>query len=169
MKMHPPLKQPPAIGENPQPLELANFILWQLLQMDVIDVPEIKQLPELSGEEENPGAFVDMVLTTFLRCDCAFLYAEYESGDSVESPVSWRIHPQIEGVVSREFEAGLSPSLSSFDASLKYVSQRYFREASRHGVAERILKQQGVMRRCLLFMPGTERAGRWIRAYLFPK
>jgi hypothetical protein len=33
MKNHPPLKQPPDIGENPQPLELANFILWRFLQM----------------------------------------------------------------------------------------------------------------------------------------
>jgi hypothetical protein len=136
--------------------------------MSVIDVPEVTQLPELSGEEESPSAFADMVLTSFLRCDRAFLYAEHEFGDSPDSPVSWRIHPQIEGVVSREFEAGLSPSLNSFRASLKYISQSYFREASRHGCVERMLRQGGILRRCLLFLPSTEKAGHWIRAYVFP-
>jgi hypothetical protein len=136
--------------------------------MDIIDVPEVTQLPELSGEEESPPAFADMVLTAFLRCDCAFLYAEYEAGDSPDSPVSWRIHPQVDGIVSREFEAGISPSLSSFCASLKYISQRYFREAARHGCAERILRQRGIVRRCLLFLPGTDKGGHWIRAYVFP-
>jgi hypothetical protein len=33
MKTHPPLEQPPNIDENPQPLALANFILWKFLQM----------------------------------------------------------------------------------------------------------------------------------------
>lgn len=135
--------------------------------METIDVPEITQLPELSGAKESPAAFADMVLTTFLRCECAFLYADHEWGDPPDSPVSWRIHPQIEGIVSREFEAGLSPSFASFRASLKYISKRYLREASRHGCAECVLRQGGVLRRCLFFLPSTEKSGDWIRAYVF--
>jgi hypothetical protein len=33
MKTHPPLERLAEIGENPEPLELANFILWKFLQM----------------------------------------------------------------------------------------------------------------------------------------
>ena len=33
MKTYPPLERPPVIGLNPEPLELAHFILWQFLQM----------------------------------------------------------------------------------------------------------------------------------------
>jgi hypothetical protein len=136
--------------------------------METIDVPEITQLPELSGEAESPSAFADMVLTTFLRCERGFLYADHELGDSPDSPVSWRVLPQIAGIVSREFEAGLSPSFTSFCLSLDYISKQYLREASRHGCAERTLRQRGTTRRCLLFLPSTEKAGHWIRAYVFP-
>jgi hypothetical protein len=135
--------------------------------MEIIDVPEVAQLPELSGGEESPSAFADMVLTTFLRCECAFLYADHEWGGPPDSPVSWRVHPQITDIVSREFEAGLSPTFASFRASLDYISERYLREASRHGCAERMLRQRGIVRRCLLFLPSVEKAGHWIRAYVF--
>jgi len=33
MKTHPAMERPPDGGENPQPLELANFIFWKFLQM----------------------------------------------------------------------------------------------------------------------------------------
>jgi|ERR1051326_7880591 hypothetical protein len=33
MKTHPAIERPPDIGENPEPLALANFILWKFLQM----------------------------------------------------------------------------------------------------------------------------------------
>jgi hypothetical protein len=136
------------------------------LLVEIIDVPEIAQLPELSGGNEDPAAFADMVLTSFLRCDRAFLYADHESADPPDAPVSWRIHPQLADIVSREFEAGLSPSFASFRASLSYIAKRYMCEASRHGCAEKLLRQGERVRRCLLFLPSTEKAGYWIRAYV---
>jgi hypothetical protein len=135
--------------------------------MTIIDIPEVTQLPELSGGVENPAAFADMVLTTFLRFDPAFLYAEHSVDGSLDSPVSWRIHPQASGIISREFEAGISPSLASFRASLRYIGERYMAEQGlRQGCAERLLRQGDVVRRCLLFMPCSEQAGIWIRAYV---
>jgi len=134
--------------------------------MEIIDIPVVLQLPELTGGEENPVTFADMVLTSFLRCDRAFLYAEHSLTDPPDSSVSWRIHPQVPGFVSREFEAGLSPSLDSFRASLAYIRRRYMGVASRHGCAERLLRQGDVVRRCLLFLPSTDDAGYWIRAYV---
>jgi hypothetical protein len=35
--------------------------------MDIIEIPEVMQLPELSESAEIPAAFADMALTTFLR------------------------------------------------------------------------------------------------------
>ena len=134
--------------------------------METIDIPVVTQLPELSGGVESPAEFVDMVLTTFMRCDGAFLYAEHLLSDPPDSSVSWRIHPQVPGFVSREFEAGLSPTLDSFRASLAYIRDRYLGIASRHGCAERFFRQGDVVRRCLLFLPSTEDAGFWIRAYV---
>jgi hypothetical protein len=135
--------------------------------MDIIDIPEVTQLPELSGGVENPILFADMVLTTFLRFDPAFLYAEYSADGSADTSVSWRIHQQAPGIVSREFEAGISPSLDSFKASLRYIGERYMGERGlRQGCAERLVRQGSVTRRCLLFLPCSEQAGFWIRAYV---
>jgi hypothetical protein len=135
--------------------------------MDIIDIPEVTQLPELSGRAESPTEFADMVLTTFVRFDPAFLYAEYSADGSADTSVSWRIHPQAAGIVSREFEAGISPSLDSFRASLRYIGERYMGERGlRQGCAERLLRQGSVVRRCLLFLPCSEQAGFWIRAYV---
>lgn len=134
--------------------------------MEIVDIPLVTQLPELSGGAENPVEFVDMVLTTFMRCDGAFLYAEHALSDPGDSPIGWRIHPQLSGIVSREFEAGLSPSLGSFRASLAYVRERYLGIAARHGCAERIFRQGDIVRRCILFLPTTDDAGFWIRAYI---
>jgi hypothetical protein len=136
--------------------------------MEIIEVPEVIQLPELSGGNEilvpspiwSSQVFCDVIVPSF--------YADYEWNDSPHSPVSWRMHPQVTDIVSREFEAGLSPSLSSFRASLNYIGERYLREASRHGCAERLLRQSNITRRCLLFLAGTGKVGHWIRAYVFP-
>jgi hypothetical protein len=135
--------------------------------MEIIDIPEVTQLPELSGDGEDPKAFADMVLTTFIRFDPAFLYADHSSDGSSDSSVSWRIHPQAEGIVSREFEAGISPSLGSFRASLRYISDRYMGAAgARQGCAQLLIRQGSVIRRCLLFQPSSEFAGYWIRGYV---
>jgi hypothetical protein len=134
--------------------------------MEVIEVPVVAQLPELSGGAENPQVFVDMVLTTLLRFDQAFLYAEHELSGSAVSSVSWRIHPQVAGITSREFEAGISPSETSFRASLDYIRERYMGVSARHGCAERLLRQGDITRRCLLFLPCSPQSGAWIRAYV---
>lgn len=127
--------------------------------MEPIDIPVVTQLPELSGGDENTAEFVDMVFTVFLRCDKAFLYAEHLLSDPPDSSVSWRIHPQVSGFDSREFEAGLSPSLVSFRASLAYIRERYLGVASRHGCVERLMRQGNIVRRCLLFLPCSDEAG----------
>jgi hypothetical protein len=134
--------------------------------METIDVPSVTQLPELSGGVENPDAFVDMVLTTLLRFDRAFLYAEHGLSDSPDLSVSWRIFPQMTDIVSREFEAGLSPCLVSFRSSLSYIRQRYMGDSMRHGCADRFLRQGNCVRRCLLFLPCSDESGAWIRAYV---
>lgn len=135
--------------------------------MDIVDIPEVTQLPELSGRAESPTEFADMVLTTFVRFDPAFLYAEHSADGSTDTSVSWRIHPQAVGIVAREFEAGISPSFESFRASLRYIGERYMGERGlRHGCAERFLRQGSIVRRCLLFLPCSEQAGFWIRAYV---
>ena len=133
--------------------------------MELFDVPEVTQLPELSGGAESPSAFADMVLTQWLRYDCAFLYAEQPWNDLPDTGVSWRVHPREPGIFSREFEAGISPSLPSFRASLDYIRRAYISTDIQFGCVERLLRQGGVVRQCIIYFSATEHSGFWIRAY----
>ena len=133
--------------------------------MALLDVPVVTQLPELSGSEECPSAFADMVLTQWLRYDRALLYAEQPWNDLADSGVSWRVHPREADIFSREFEAGISPSLTSFRASLEYIRTRYISPELHFGCVERVLRQGPVIRRCLIYFGGTLESGHWIRGY----
>src|SRR3954470_5760237 len=79
--------------------------IGRITRMELFDVPEVTQLPDLSGGVESPPAFADMVLTQWLRYDCAFLYAEQPWNDLPDTGVSWRVHPRERDIFSREFEA----------------------------------------------------------------
>ena len=56
--------------------------------MDPLDVPEVSQLPELTGNEESPVGFADMVLTSLLRYEAAVLHAEHLQREGAASSVS---------------------------------------------------------------------------------
>jgi hypothetical protein len=79
--------------------------------MEILDVPEVRQLPELSANEEDPVAFADMVLTSLLGYDSALLYAEQQGTDSA---VSWRIEPRNKAAPTHDIEVGVSPGRGSF-------------------------------------------------------
>lgn len=133
--------------------------------MEPIDVPEVMQLPELTGGVENPLEFADMVLTQWLRYDSACLYAEQPWNDLPDSGVSWRLHPKESGIFSREFEAGISPTLPSFRASLDHIRRKYIGADIHHGCVERFLRQGGITRHCIIYFSTVEQTGFWIRAY----
>lgn len=133
--------------------------------MEPLDIPEVTQLPELSGGPEDPAAFADMVLTQWLRYDFAYLDAEQPWNNLSDSGVSWRIHPREKDIFSREFEAGISPSCASFRASLDYLRRTYLSPDLHHGCVERLLRQGKTTRHCTFFFSATEQSGFWIKAY----
>jgi hypothetical protein len=133
--------------------------------VDPLDVTNVTQLPELSGGKESPSAFADMVLTQWLRYDRAFLDAEQPWNDLPDFGVSWRVHPKESGIFSREFEAGISPSLASFRASLDYIRHTYIGGDIQFGCVERLLRQGNIVRHCTIYFSMTDQSGFWIRAY----
>ena len=98
--------------------------------MEPLDVPEVTQLPELSGGEESPVGFADMVLTSLLVYDAAILYAEHTPTDGADSSVSWRIEPREEGIRTHDIEIASSPSLGSFRSVLARFGHHYLGGAS---------------------------------------
>jgi hypothetical protein len=131
--------------------------------MEILDVPEVRQLPELSGNAEDPIAFADMVLTNVLGYDNALLYAEHSAP---ESSISWRIEPRSEAAVrTHEIEIAISPSPCSFRAVLARFGHHYMSDQLCNGYALRFLRQYGRIHRCHIYMSNTGQSGFWIRVY----
>ena len=129
--------------------------------METLDVPEVKQLPELSANEEDAVAFADMVLTSLLGYDSALLYAEHtEPGSSV----SWRIEPRNEAVPTHDIEVAISPS-RSFRSVLARFGHHYMGGQLYNGFAGRSLRQRGRVYRCHIYMSNGGPSGFWIRVY----
>jgi hypothetical protein len=134
--------------------------------METLDVSEVTQLPELTGNIEDSVAFADMVLTSLLRYDSALLYAEHFWRDAEDSSVSWRIQPRDATIVSREVEIGISPSVGSFRSVLARFGHHYLSDQPYNGYALRWLRQHAVTRRCHLYMSNEGHSGFWIRVYV---
>jgi len=133
--------------------------------MDLLNVPEVTQLPELSGAEESPVEFADMVVTTLLGYDSAMLYAEHSPSASAEPAVSWRISQREEGIYSHDIEIATSPSLGSFRSVLARFGHHYLCGQLYNGYALRFLRQRGRTHRCNIYVSNAGQSGFWIRVY----
>jgi hypothetical protein len=130
--------------------------------MQILDVPEVRQLTDLSTNECTVVAFADMVLTSLLGHDNALLRAEHTASDS---SVSWYIQPRDRAVAAHEIEVGISPSLSSFRSVLARLGHHYMSGQLYNGYALRFLRQHGRVHRCHIYMANEGQSGFWIRVY----
>jgi hypothetical protein len=133
--------------------------------MEPLDVPEVRQLPELTGGDENPVALVDMVLTSLLGYDCALLYAEFSSADGADTSVGWRIEPREPGIYARDIEIAISPSRGSFRSALARFGAHYMGGQLYNGYALRFLRQRERIHRTFIYMSNMSQTGFWIRVY----
>src|SRR5271170_4024028 len=130
--------------------------------MDVVEVPEITQLPDLSGNGEDPVGFADMVLTTLLGCETAVLHAECLQREGPTPSVSWFLRPRERGQDGADIEVGISPSLSSFRSVLARFGHQYMGDQLYNGYALRFLKQRGRICRCDIYMG-------WLSCAILPR
>lgn len=133
--------------------------------MDAIEVPEITQLPDLSGKGEDPVAFADMVLTSLLGYEAAVLHAECLQREGTPSSVSWCLRPREHGQDGPDIEVGISPSLGGFRSVLARFGHYYMADQLYNGYALRFLKQRGRVCRCHIYMSNSAQSGFWIRIY----
>jgi hypothetical protein len=131
---------------------------------ETLDVPEVRQLPELSANEEDPVAFADMVLTILFGYENALLYAESNSADPNAS-FSWRIKLRNEAVPTHDMEVAISPSRGNFRSVLARFGYHYMGVQLYGGYALRLLRQGGRTRSCHIFMSNQGASGFWIRIY----
>ena len=130
--------------------------------METLDVPEVRQLPEFSTNEESPVAFADMVLTSLFGYDTALLYAEHAGTDS---SVGWRIEPRNEAVPTHDIEVAISPSRGSFRSVLARFGHHYMGGQLYNGFVRRSLRQRGRVYCCHIYMSNGGPSGFWIRVY----
>src|SRR5579871_4432441 len=93
--------------------------------MSTIHVPEVRQLPELTGNDEDPVGFADMVLTSLMSHECAVLHAECLQREGSASSISWCVRPREHGQDGPDIEIALSPSLGSFRSVLARFGHHY--------------------------------------------
>jgi len=129
---------------------------------ETLEVPEVRQLPEFSANEERPVDFVDMMLTRLFAYDNALLYAEHAANASA---VSWCIAPREGAVATHEIEVGVSPSLGSFRSVLARFGHHYMNDQLYHGYSLRCFRQGGRVHRCHIYMSNDGLSGFWIRVY----
>lgn len=129
---------------------------------ETLEIPEVRQLPELSANEESPVDFADMMLTSLFGYDNALLCAEYNANDST---VSWCIAPRDGTVATHEIEVGISPSLGSFRSVLARFGHHYMSDQLYHGYSLRFFRQRGRVHRCHIYMSNDGQSGFWIRVY----
>jgi len=133
--------------------------------MDAIDVPEVTQLPELTGSEESPVGFADMVLTSLFGYEAAVLHAESLQREGGASSVSWVVRPREQGQDGPDIEVGISPSLGSFRSVLARFGHHYMGDQLYNGYALRFFRQRGRVHRCHIYMSNAGQSGFWIRVY----
>ena len=127
-----------------------------------IDVPEVRQLPELAQNEEDAVGFADMVLTRLFDYENALLCAEDKGTDSA---VSWRIESRNVELPNKEIEVSNSPTLGSFRSVLARFGCHYMDRQLYGGYALRFLRQRGRVHRCHIYMSNNSQSGFWIRIY----
>jgi O-acetyl-ADP-ribose deacetylase len=133
--------------------------------MDSIEVPEVRQLPDLTGNKEDPVGFAYMVLTSLLGYEAAVLHAEYLKREETASPVSWCICPREHGHDGPEIKVGISPSLGNFRAVLAHFGHKYMGGQLYNGYALKFVVQRKRVHRCHIYMSNTGQSGFWIRIY----
>ena len=133
--------------------------------LEPIEVAEVRQLPELTGGQESPAGFADMLLTSLLAYDAGVIHAEHAPTETPDLPVLWRLSLREDGIAPEDIEIAASPSLESFSAVLARFGEHYLDGQNRNGYTYRLLHQRGRIHRCHIYLSNSPETGFWIRVY----
>ena len=130
--------------------------------MNVIDIPEVIELPNPAPYDEDPTAFGDLILTRLFHYESALLHAEYQIS---EKRISWFVRPR-DGQTKREnLLVATSPNIGSFRTVLAGMNVRFSTTGIYGGFVMQSLRQNGRVYRCLIYTSNTGLSDYWIRIY----
>jgi hypothetical protein len=128
--------------------------------MDILDVPELLQIPDPAPYDENPIATADYLLTMLFRQEASFLHAEFLQGDG-----AWYVCPRIGGRSGPDEVVARSETVGRFRAVLARFGHYYMGGQVYHGYAQKVLRQAALERHCHFYLSNAGYSGYWIRVY----
>ena len=124
--------------------------------MDILDIPELLEIPAPAPYDENPVATADFLMTTLLRRLPAMLHAEFQDGDG-----RWFVRD----AERQEMCVAQSKTVGEFRAVLARFGYHYMGVQLYGGHMRRTLTQNGRRYACEIFMSNQGVTGYWIRVY----
>jgi hypothetical protein len=123
--------------------------------MDILDIPELIEIPDPTPLDANPSAIADYLLTALFRRQPAMLHAEFRDGDG-----RWF----VQSAHSDECVAE-SKSTGEFRSVLARFGAHFMDTQLYGGHIRRVLTQRGQKFACRFFMSNDNSTGYWIRVY----
>jgi hypothetical protein len=123
--------------------------------MNILEMPELLEMPDPAPYDENPIATADYLMTMLLKRQPAMLHAEFRDGDG-----RWLIQS-----AHKDECIGESKRLGEFRSVLARFGAHYMDSQLYGGHIRRILIQHGLQFACRFFMSNDNSTGHWIRVY----
>jgi hypothetical protein len=126
---------------------------------EVLDVPELEQIPNPALDGGDAVPIADYVLTMLFRQQPAMLHAEFQGGEARWYVRALRSESQSDACVAE------SKSVGEFRALLALFGGRYMDMQLYGGHAQKSLAQRGRRFHTRFFMSNDNNTGYWIRVY----
>jgi hypothetical protein len=124
--------------------------------MDILDIPELLEIPDPAPYDENPVTMADYLMTALLRRHPSLLHAEFHGGEG-----RWFVRDSAQ----HDECVAESKSVGEFRAVLARFGAHYMSGQLYSGHARQSVEQQGRRFHCEFFMSNQGRTGYWIRVY----
>ena len=123
--------------------------------MDILDIPELIEIPDPAPYDENPVAVADYLMTMLFRNQPAMLHAEFRDGDG-----GWFVQ-----TAQKDECIAKSKSVGEFRSVLARFGAHFMDTQLYGGHTRRALTQQRRELACRFFMSNDNATGYWIRVY----
>ena len=124
--------------------------------MDILDIPELLEIPDPAPYDENSVATADFLMTALLRKQPAMLHAEFLDDDG-----RWFVRDSAR----REECVAESKTVGEFRSVLARIGYHYMNVQLYGGHIRRAVTQNGKKFNCEIFMSNQGLTGYWIRVY----
>jgi hypothetical protein len=125
--------------------------------MDILDIPELLEIPDPAPYDENPVAVADYLMTMLFQRQPAMLHAEFRDGDG-----HWFVQ-----TAQKDECIAKSKSVGEFRSVLARFGAHFMDTQLYGGHIRRALTQRQQKFICRFFMSNDNATGYWVRVYAY--